>query len=145
MTALNSLLKSQIQLSFRKLSKINIHKKMISNIDCSDSSGWNEGLGFQPLGDSILSFKANFNGNNHTISNLFLRSKDNSILLSAIFLQLAANVIAPSKLIRVKNCFLRSNATLIPTFSFNLNLEDPKTIEQITEYLFFTASKNGIT
>jgi hypothetical protein len=42
-----------------------------NNIDCSATSGWNGGLGFQPIG-SDPPFTGSFNGNNHKITGLYI-------------------------------------------------------------------------
>ncbi|MDO8346914.1 MAG: filamentous hemagglutinin N-terminal domain-containing protein [Rugosibacter sp.] len=43
-----------------------------ANIDATATSGWNEGAGFVPVGSSDGSFAGQFDGLNHTISNLFI-------------------------------------------------------------------------
>lgn len=40
------------------------------DIDATATSGWNGGLGFDPLGDDTNKFIGNFDGQNHTISNI---------------------------------------------------------------------------
>jgi hypothetical protein len=42
------------------------------DIDCSDTINWNDGAGFEPIGNSSNKFTGNFNGNNYTISNLYI-------------------------------------------------------------------------
>ena len=41
-------------------------------IDASATSNWNSGAGFVPVGNSSTPFTGTFNGNNYTISNLFI-------------------------------------------------------------------------
>jgi len=49
------------------------------DIDASATSGWNSGAGFAPIG-GINSFSGNFNGDNHVISNLYIkRPKQNYV------------------------------------------------------------------
>ena len=43
-----------------------------SSIDCSDTVNWNSHSGFVPLGTSSAPFTGTFDGNNHTISGLYL-------------------------------------------------------------------------
>ncbi len=43
-----------------------------NNIDASATSSWNSGEGFVPIGNSATPFTGNFNGNNYTISDLFI-------------------------------------------------------------------------
>lgn len=43
-----------------------------ANIDASNTSTWNGGNGFSPIGQSPTSFTGNFDGQNYTIDNLFL-------------------------------------------------------------------------
>ncbi|MEX2363721.1 MAG: hypothetical protein WD597_08860, partial [Balneolaceae bacterium] len=52
----------------------------ISNIDASASSGWDSGAGFTPIGNSTTKFTGQYDGNNKSISNLFInRSSINYI------------------------------------------------------------------
>ena len=57
-------------------SKVLVHYVLTSNIDASESSRWNNGLGFNPIGNSRNSFFGVFNGNNFTISNLTVSSAE---------------------------------------------------------------------
>ena len=45
---------------------------LANNIDASATSNWNLGAGFTPIGNSSAGFIGTFNGNNYTISNLFI-------------------------------------------------------------------------
>ena len=55
-----------------------------NNIDCSMTSTWNGGAGFVPVGMYDLfvadKFSGNFDGRNHTISNLYMQGTDNLAL-----------------------------------------------------------------
>lgn len=44
----------------------------MNNIDASETSGWNNGSGFDPIGDEFEPFKGNFDGNGFEISGLFI-------------------------------------------------------------------------
>jgi hypothetical protein len=46
--------------------------KLNNDINASVTSGWNSGAGFAPVGDSTTNFTGIFDGNNYTISNLFI-------------------------------------------------------------------------
>ncbi|OKY77374.1 MAG: putative membrane protein [Candidatus Methanohalarchaeum thermophilum] len=50
------------------------HYELISDIDASDTSTWNGGVGFDPIGDGPrdwdISFNGTFDGNGYTIANL---------------------------------------------------------------------------
>lgn len=48
---------------------------LMNNINASDTRTWNSGAGFQPIGYSPR-FSGNFNGNNKTISDLFIYSTE---------------------------------------------------------------------
>lgn len=53
---------------------------LVNNIDCSATSTWNGGLGFEPIGNSSTKFTGTFNGNGYNISNLFInRSNKNYV------------------------------------------------------------------
>ena len=43
-----------------------------NNIDGSETRNWNNGGGFEPLGDRTLPFSGNYDGNNFTITKLFI-------------------------------------------------------------------------
>jgi len=52
---------------------------LTSDIDASDTSGWNDGKGFVPVGDDTTSFTGTFDGQGHTISDLYInRSQENN-------------------------------------------------------------------
>jgi hypothetical protein len=51
-----------------------------NSIDCSDSVNWNGGSGFVPVGNSTDKFTGSFDGQNYTITNLFInRSSENYV------------------------------------------------------------------
>ena len=55
---------------------LNEDYELILNIDASETESWNEEedmKGFQPIGDGNNPYEGNFDGNNHTISNLFMK------------------------------------------------------------------------
>jgi len=43
-----------------------------NDIDASDTVNWNSGAGFVPVGDSTSMFNGSLDGNNHTVSGLFI-------------------------------------------------------------------------
>lgn len=46
---------------------------LANDIDCSDTTTWNSGAGFEPIGNSSMeSFSGQFDGNSFVISNLFI-------------------------------------------------------------------------
>lgn len=46
---------------------------LANNIDCSSTTTWNSGAGFEPIGNSLMeSFSGQFDGNSFVISNLFI-------------------------------------------------------------------------
>jgi len=46
--------------------------QLTDNIDCSDTINWNDGEGFEPIGNSSHDFNGTFDGNGHTINQLFI-------------------------------------------------------------------------
>jgi hypothetical protein len=51
------------------------HYKLMNDIDCSATTGWNAGAGFMPVGnDYNASFTGNLDGNNKTITGLFINA-----------------------------------------------------------------------
>ncbi len=59
----------QLQLMFLNLGA---SYSLANNIDATETLNWNNGAGFAPIGSSGTPFTGNFNGNNYTISNLFI-------------------------------------------------------------------------
>ncbi len=53
---------------------LNSNYKLINDIDCSDSRNWNEGLGFEPLGESDFNFIGVFDGDNYEVRNLYINN-----------------------------------------------------------------------
>jgi hypothetical protein len=47
-----------------------------NDIDCSDTINWNEGLGFDPIGNETNPFSSYFLGHGHTIYNLYINRQD---------------------------------------------------------------------
>ncbi len=52
------------------------HFTLMNNIDASSTSGWNGGLGFEPIGTSTDPFTGSFDGNGFIISNLTMSRPD---------------------------------------------------------------------
>jgi len=50
--------------------------KLIRDIDASETETWNNGQGFNPIGDNDVRFTGSFDGQNHTISNLSINRLD---------------------------------------------------------------------
>ncbi|MFC1754167.1 GLUG motif-containing protein, partial [Thermoproteota archaeon] len=45
---------------------------LMNDIDCSATSGWNSGAGFDPIGNGTTVFAGNFSGDNYTITGLYI-------------------------------------------------------------------------
>ncbi|MCK5460878.1 hypothetical protein KAI58_02745, partial [Candidatus Gracilibacteria bacterium] len=45
---------------------------LTQDIDCSATTGWNSGQGFDPIGDHTNKFTGTFDGKNYKISNLYI-------------------------------------------------------------------------
>jgi len=54
---------------------------LVNDVDCSDTINWNGGAGFEPVGTpTIVSrFTGTFDGQNHTITGLFINRGNNSV------------------------------------------------------------------
>jgi hypothetical protein len=48
------------------------HFILVNDIDAGETSGWDDGKGFKPIGASGASFNGTFNGDGHVISNLYI-------------------------------------------------------------------------
>ena len=51
---------------------LSAHYQLVQDIDASATQGWNGGAGFDPVGDAGTAFTGNFDGKNHTISDLVI-------------------------------------------------------------------------
>lgn len=54
------------------------HFIQINDIDAGETTNWNNGEGFKPIGDSIISFSGTYNGNDFTIVNLKIHRENES-------------------------------------------------------------------
>jgi len=52
------------------------HFIQVNDIDASGTESWNGGQGFRPIGDEIVRFKGRYDGNNNSISNIFIERKN---------------------------------------------------------------------
>ncbi|MBF0529177.1 MAG: hypothetical protein HQK55_07885, partial [Deltaproteobacteria bacterium] len=59
-------------LQYVATSGLGLHYKLANNIDASETSQWNSGAGFVPIGDSAAAFIGYFDGNSLTVSNLMV-------------------------------------------------------------------------
>jgi hypothetical protein len=59
-------------------SDLSAHYILTNNIDCTESSGWNSGAGFLPIGNSSTPFTGSLNGNSHTVTNLYINRFETS-------------------------------------------------------------------
>ncbi len=51
---------------------LNAHYALANDIDANETSEWNDGAGFEPVGDDGGRFKGSFNGHNYTITGLYI-------------------------------------------------------------------------
>lgn len=51
-----------------------------ADINASSTSNWNEGAGFSPIGNFDIKFTGTYDGNNHSIDNLYIYQPENSII-----------------------------------------------------------------
>ena len=55
-----------------RISNLSKNYFLKNNINCSDTVNWNNGKGFNPIGNSLYKFVGSLNGRYHTISNLYI-------------------------------------------------------------------------
>ena len=60
-------------IELQNITEMNASYELTSNIDCTDTINWNNGNGFTPIGTGYT-FNGTFNGNNHTISGLYIHN-----------------------------------------------------------------------
>ena len=51
---------------------LSLYYALDNDIDCSETSGWNGGAGFAPVGSSTAKFTGSLDGNYHTITDLYI-------------------------------------------------------------------------
>lgn len=56
-----------------------VHYELTNSIDASETSEWDSGGGFVPIGDSSNNFKGNFLGRGHVVSNLCVNRPSSSV------------------------------------------------------------------
>ncbi|MCA9342384.1 6-bladed beta-propeller, partial [Candidatus Saccharibacteria bacterium] len=68
---------------------------LVQDIDCSDTTAWNDGEGWLPLGqlDQENSFRGTFDGNGHTITDIFVERPENDDELAGFVGHLNGGVI----------------------------------------------------
>ncbi len=60
------------------------HFRLYDDIACSATSGWNNGAGFYPVGDSNYRFNGTLDGNNKTITGLYINRDTNYVGLFGV-------------------------------------------------------------
>lgn len=64
----------------RELQKVkrdlNAHYELVTNIDASDTKNWNNGEGFNPIGNTFNRFKGSIEGKGNKIKNLFIKKPE---------------------------------------------------------------------
>ena len=66
-------------LQYISTSGLDLNYQLVNNINAAETSQWNSGAGFVPIGNypnGSSSFTGTFNGNSHTVSNLYLNNSD---------------------------------------------------------------------
>ena len=59
-------------LQYIPTSGLGLYYQVANNIDASETSSWNSGAGFVPIGNNSTPFTGNFNGDGYTIADLFI-------------------------------------------------------------------------
>jgi hypothetical protein len=113
----------------------NKHFKLIQDIDASTTKTWNAGKGFNPIGRLRSNFEGGFDGNNHSINNLFIdRSNDAYV---GLFGSMTAGYIRDLTLV---NCYINaySGGTLVG-YMGSYDIEIP----EISNVSLFGCKVNG--
>jgi hypothetical protein len=51
---------------------LDAHYELVGDVNCSETSTWNSGKGFRPIGDNSNPFSGVFNGTGHEVSDLYI-------------------------------------------------------------------------
>ncbi|WP_406658139.1 LamG-like jellyroll fold domain-containing protein [Methanolobus sp. ZRKC2] len=60
--------------------ELSAHYVLMNDIDASETSTWNNGAGFEPIGNSTMRFTGSFDGKNCTISDLYINRPSTDII-----------------------------------------------------------------
>lgn len=55
---------------------LSAHYVLAGNLDCTETTGWNGGKGFDPIGDDSYPFTGTIDGNGHTIDGVYINRAD---------------------------------------------------------------------
>jgi len=93
------------------------------NIDASATSGWNDGQGFEPIGDADNRFSGGFDGAGHNITGLYINRPDtnNVGLFGHVGHNTGATVIKNVSLVNTTVIGARGTGTLIGRVTGNAN------------------------
>ncbi len=58
---------------------LSAHYILMNDIDAGETTGWNSGAGFNPVGDFSTRFTGTFDGKNHTINDLFINQGSSNV------------------------------------------------------------------
>lgn len=59
---------------------LSAHYKLTNTIDASETSTWNNGMGFLPIGNATTPFTGGFDGSGYTIENLFINRPSTDLI-----------------------------------------------------------------
>jgi hypothetical protein len=85
----------------------NRYFKLIQDIDASTTKTWNAGKGFNPIANFGGNFKGGFDGNNHSINNLFIDRGNDSYV--GLFGSMSAGYIRNLTLV---NCYINAYSVI---------------------------------
>ena len=96
---------------------------LANDIDASATSGWNDGQGFEPIGDADNLFSGGFDGKGYTITGLYINrpDTDNVGLFGHVGHDTEATVIESVRLVNTTVIGARGTGTLIGKVTGNAN------------------------
>jgi hypothetical protein len=102
---------------------ITAHYALANDIDASATSGWNDGQGFEPIGNADNLFSGGFDGKGYTITGLYINrpDTDNVGLFGHVGHDTEATVIKNVRLVNTTVIGARGTGTLIGKVTGNAN------------------------
>ncbi len=64
---------------------LSAHYILVSDIDASETAGWNDGAGFIPIGDNNNPFTGSLDGQGYTITGLYINRPASNMLYNGLF------------------------------------------------------------
>ena len=124
------------------LYNLNSYYILKNNIDCFDTVNWNNGSGFDPIGNDSNRFNGQLDGQNNNISNLFINRSSENFSENFIGLFGYTNSIAQIKNVGLENINILGDACVGGLIGRNLGIVNNTHSEGIVKGYGFVGGLN---